>query len=549
MPLAYPILFAAAPPLFVASRSGGQYDASDLAVVVATIVLTTALVVAAVFGVLVRWNRTAGTPSLAAALAMIPIAWLFYYPAAHNAAARIAPAGTPAALFTALGLILTLVAVIWLLCQPPPRLFVVGSFLNLFAVLLLVFIAIPAVLTEARAAQATNDSRLAHELAQPMRVTGAPATGRNTRPPDIYLIVLDGHANNRVMREVFGVDNSAFEDRLRSLGFLVPDDMRSNYVQTYLSLASLLNASHLTQLSGDGGVASTDHSLAAYLVRHNRVARFLKAQGYRYVLVPSAWWAATASSPLADHVVDVRPGFDLAAELYRTELRVAVLRSTLLRFVLPRHDGSMPLATHFFRSVERLAELPADPAPVFAFAHILLPHIPYVVDEQCRPLTQQIADWMEADTPEQRAAYIAQMRCVDTVILDLVDRLLRRSSTPPVILIVGDHGPRFMDIDFYGHPERVSTAFIRERFGAFGAFYLPADGGARFQEPVTLVNVLRHVLRHYFQADLPPAPNDMYVSGQQLYRFYRVAPERYARSDQVNPAAVAPRTAITPSVR
>jgi hypothetical protein len=103
-----------------------------------------------------------------------------------------------------------------------------------------------------------------------------------------------------------------------------------------------------------------------------------------------------------------------------------------------------------------------------------------------------------------------------------VTTLLRRSPTPPVILVVGDHGPRFADVGFYGHPERVSTAFIRERFGAFGAFYLPAQGGSAFREPVTLVNVLGNVLRFYFNADLPPNVDDMYVSGEQPYRFYHV---------------------------
>jgi hypothetical protein len=88
--------------------------------------------------------------------------------------------------------------------------------------------------------------------------------------------------------------------------------------------------------------------------------------------------------------------------------------------------------------------------------------------------------------------------------------------------VVGDHGPRFADVGFYGHPESVSTAFIRERFGAFGAFYLPAGGHREFREPVTLVNVLGNVLRYYFNADLPPSGDDMYVSGEQLYRFYRV---------------------------
>jgi hypothetical protein len=64
-----------------------------------------------------------------------------------------------------------------------------------------------------------------------------------------------------VLADVFQYDASPFEDSLRALGFLVPRDMRSNYVQTYLSVASLLNAAHMTPLTDDAGPTSTDHTL------------------------------------------------------------------------------------------------------------------------------------------------------------------------------------------------------------------------------------------------------------------------------------------------
>jgi hypothetical protein len=186
------------------------------------------------------------------------------------------------------------------------------------------------------------------------------------------------------------------------------------------------------------------------------------------------------------------------------------------------------MVQQIIRSLEGLRDIPADPAPTFTFAHILLPHAPYLVDEHCDPLEHPIGDDMQEDTPEQRADYIGQVRCMDRMVLDAVTTLLRRSSTPPVILVVGDHGTGFSDLGFYGHPESVPWAFIRERFGAFGAFYLPAGGYSVFREPVTLVNVLGNVLRYYFNADLPESPNDLRVSGQELLNFYPVDSLRYS---------------------
>jgi hypothetical protein len=110
------------------------------------------------------------------------------------------------------------------------------------------------------------------------------------------------------------------------------------------------------------------------------------------------------------------------------------------------------------------------------------------------------------------------------LVLVVLAALRVRFPPAPVIIVVGDHGSRFADVGFYDHPERVTRAFIRERFGAFGAFYLPSGGASAFHEPVTLVNVLGNVLRYYFGADLPLCPDSLYVSGLELYRFYPVDP-------------------------
>jgi hypothetical protein len=52
----------------------------------------------------------------------------------------------------------------------------------------------------------------------------------------------------------------------------------------------------------------------------------------------------------------------------------------------------------------------------------------------------------------------------------------------------------------------------RERFGAFGAFFLPGDGGRQLAGSVTLVNVIPKVLNYYFSVGIPLAPDSLYMS-------------------------------------
>ena len=516
----YPILFAASLVVAVAARSPGQYRGADLALVAGSAAALAAagfLVALLVVRLVERGERA--TP-LAAALAMLGVAWVFYYVPVQTVLAGTIGRFARGAVLIPLGAIATLAAIVWLFRRSRETLDALTAFMTRFGVLLLAIVVAQLALSQRRSRIAPERSALARELARPVRVAEPPPGDRNTPRRDVYLIVLDEHPNGRVMREVLGYDDSAFEDTLRALGFVIPREMQSNYTQTFLSLASLLNASHLGQLTRDEGAASRSYVLPSHLTEQNRVARFLKSQGYRYVLFPSAWFPATQRSALADSIADPWGEWRLATALRRTELRRAVVRSTLLR----RWSGTMSSDRSFdLRFMDGLRRMPADTAPTFVFAHTVVSHYPYYLDASCRELARPLAPSQIDDGQRvYRAARAAQLRCVDSLVVDVVTTLLRESRPAPVILVVGDHGTQLSDPLHLQRPARVSPAFVRERFGAFGAFHLPAGGDSALAGSVTLVNVMGHVLRYYFGADVPASPDDRYVSGIEPYRFFRV---------------------------
>jgi hypothetical protein len=520
--LLYPTLFAASVSLGVAARAPGQYDAADLALVTAVSMLVAALAPVVMFGVVRLFDRTDRAAPLAAVLAMLAVAWFFFYAPVQTALEAITWRGSRDRVLLPLGVVATIGLLVWLPRQSRGRLDLVNAFLARFGALLLVVVLLQLAYSQRSGPAAMKRSLLARQLAQPVRVAGPPPAGRNTPRRDIYVIILDGHPNARASREVLGFDNTAFEDSLRALGFVIPPGLTANYTQSILSIPSLLNASHVTQLAQDAGVGNRSHALPKFLVEHNRTARFLKKQGYKYVLFPSSWWPPTQHSPLADVEFDARPGFNLKDETRLTELRTAVLNSTLFRY---QSRGKID-TLYDIRSARGLRRMPADTAPTFVLAHFLLPHMPYFLDASCRALERPIV--VERNTPEQRAAYAAQMQCVDRLVLDVVRTLLRDSRPEPVIVLVGDHGSRFSDPKYFEHPERASRAFVRERLAALGAFYLPAGGDSAFTGPVSLVNVMGNVLRYYFNAQLPRNADEMYVSGDYPYRYYRVDSTGYA---------------------
>jgi Sulfatase len=503
----YPFLLAAARVLFQADRNPGYYTLGDLAIVVAAVLAA----LAAVYAIAAWLFRGRGT-GLPAFVTFLAVAWLFLFDSAARSLPSL-PHRLQYVLLAGFGLIGSVVLVRWL-ARRPGALRTASVFLTLIGTLLLLRFGVGIARDQWQERSELARSAIARQLAEPIRARPpAPGPAR-----DVYLIVLDEYANAEVLRDGLGFDNTPFIDSLRALGFHVPNAAWSNYTMTAHSLPSLLNAAHVYPLGRELPPGSADPTLENHLLAENRVARFLKARGYRVVFFPSLWSGSTRALPLADSTVRVweGAGFDLDRELARTEFR-RVLRTITPIDYLHRDE---PWDGDFVRrTLAGVARLPSVEAPVFAFAHVMSPHWPFVFDRDCRVLPRS------ARVRPRTELYTGQVSCLNRMVLSTVTHLVRDSKVPPIILLQGDHGSAVHG--FFKSPsnERVSATNAWERFGAFGAYYLPDGGGAAFGDTVSVVNVLGNVLRHYFHADLPREPDDRYLSVEaDPYRFTPVDP-------------------------
>jgi hypothetical protein len=96
----------------------------------------------------------------------------------------------------------------------------------------------------------------------------------------------------------------------------------------------------------------------------------------------------------------------------------------------------------------------------FVFAHLLLPHYPYIYDGQCR--TRPPQDWLDrtevdagnagmGNSPETRAAryakYLEQVACVRMKLGQLIAAIPAPLQQDAIIIIQGDHGSRITLVD------------------------------------------------------------------------------------------------------
>ncbi|MBA2457721.1 MAG: hypothetical protein H0V43_02055 [Gemmatimonadales bacterium] len=497
----HPFLFAAVYVLYLAAENPGGYAVGDLPLVAAAVLAGVGLVYLLAWLALRRHDGL-----LPALLTLLAVLFCFGLPQLTQAF----PGGlrNPWTIAIAIAALAAGgLAVRWL-ARRPGSLRSVSTLLTLTGTLLVLRFAVDIVADQRFSRRIVARSDLARELARPIPgPASAPAPRR-----DVYLLVLDEYANAEVLRERFGFDNGAFEDSLRALGFHIPAAVGSNYFHTILSLPSLLNAAHVHRAAEELPEGVADPALVNRLLDRSRVAAYLKARGYRYVFFPSLWWKSTRSAPLADSVVQVWPGFHPVRAASRTEFRRVVQEGSVLRYLTRR--GPLD-ADHLRRTLGAFEELPSVEGPVFAFAHVLSPHSPYVLDPECGVPTGVAA-------AHRKEGYIGQLRCLNTMLLDVVTRLLRESDVAPVILLQGDHGTSTLRYSESPSADRVPADASRERFGAFGAYYLPDSGEVAFGDTVTVVNVLGNVLRHYLGADLPREPDDRYLSLEgSAYDFHR----------------------------
>ncbi|HSJ90256.1 MAG TPA: hypothetical protein VK909_23800 [Anaerolineales bacterium] len=316
--------------------------------------------------------------------------------------------------------------------------------------------------------------------------------------PDIYVIVLDGYGRQDVLQDIYHYDNSEFIGQLEKRGFYVAADSHSNYVQTAYSIASLMNFDYVQPWQ-----PSTDY--AEYIVgpiQHNRVFELLRKVGYTTVSFEGGTsYTGIQSSDIVDS------GF-LPLNTFETFLLTNSPFEPLtnifhLGISIPNYD------THRDRILNHLGTLENVPdsiqGPKITYFHILAPHPPFVFDQDGNPIEPNrpysILDGNEyaGSVEEYWQGYRQQVIFVNGRILEAIDAILAKSQTPPVILVMGDHGPGSM---FRWDPQDPGCTW--ERTHNFYALLLPAP-----RNPVTLypsmtpVNTFRLIFNAYFDTDLP----------------------------------------------
>jgi hypothetical protein len=305
--------------------------------------------------------------------------------------------------------------------------------------------------------------------------------------PDMYYIILDAYPRADVLAEEYGYDNGPFIQSLKDLGFYVAECSQSNYESTPASLTSSLNLDYVQNMSDTFKPGEVELMGLFKLMDDNNVQETVSNFGYKTVAFSSGFFLAE----WRDADVFISPPYGPM-----TEFETLLIFSTYLRILDDMEIVNFDdIHAERFRTRTRLVldsfdDLVSMPGPKFVFIHLIIPHAPFAFDAMGNPIPPDKAD--------PKYGYSDQVQFISRAIFPKLKILVEASSSPPVIILQGDHGP-------FIPPNHAAQLKI------LNAYYLP-NGSEALYPSISPVNSFRVVFNEYFDADFPLLEDKSYYS-------------------------------------
>ena len=313
--------------------------------------------------------------------------------------------------------------------------------------------------------------------------------------PDIYYIILDAYGNTKTLNDLMDFDNTEFLEALRAQGFYVADCSQSNYSSTERSLVSSLNLDYLSLFGASLVPGSGDQIKLSANLKWNATRHTLDALGYKIIAFETGFaWSEWYDSDL--YLSPSRTLWSGWNEFEDLLVKTSVLRALYdMNKQLRPEEETSPHYERVLYVLNSLKVLPSTPGPKFVFVHLLMPHDPFDFAEDGEYFT---GSWSSGSREPYFEGYRRQAIYISKVIPEVAATIIANSSTPPVIIIQGDHGPSYSYND-------------GERMGILNAYFMP-QGSKFLYKTITPVNTFRILFNTYFDGDFVLLEDVSYIS-------------------------------------
>ncbi|MEI9910535.1 MAG: hypothetical protein WDO71_13210 [Bacteroidota bacterium] len=470
-----PLFLYLLPVFFVVHGSAENYDFVPLkdAVLLTIVYIIASWILLLLFRLLYRnWMK-------AALMAFFIMAFHFFFGSMHDGLKNILPGAFITKYLFILPLSLCLLALAVVLLKKSKRpLLKTAFYLNILFLLLIVLDAI--MLTGKIISGRKNDTIFLIKRIYPCA---------NCNKPDVYVIITDEYAGNMELKDIFHFDNTLFYDQLAQRNFHVIPNSSSNYNFTPYSIASILNMDYL-DLNRDNKQPLLAYSYQT--IRNNQLLQFLEYHQYKFYNY-SFFDFKGQPAHTQETFLPVRTRL-ITSQTFLSRLNKEIRFNLVTRFGSTSQTKLVTYAnrenneTLFNLTLKTAAEKTKHPK--FVLTHLMMPHYPYYYDKNGNEFPFETL--LEEEKYNQQH-YIENLQYTNKKLLELADHILKNSATPPVIIIMGDHG-------FRHFKQSVDVKYL---FCNLMSVHLPGNNYSAFSDSMTTVNLFRTVLNTSFGQHLP----------------------------------------------
>jgi hypothetical protein len=273
---------------------------------------------------------------------------------------------------------------------------------------------------------------------------------------------------------------------LKQKGFFVNEKSFANYPRTIQSLSSSLNMEYLDKITEQVGVNSKSYHLLNEHLSDNKVMSNMKSRGYVIVNIGSMWGPNMGFAKVDVNLCEFK-------QINSNSLMNELLLSSMLGYVQERfteqgrRDGILCTFDELYTINEKI------PKQKFVFAHIQLPHSPFIFGPNGEHVTPGIP--LNSSKWDDKEAHIDQIKFANKKLKVLIDKILE-SEEIPIIILQGDTGSLIT-----GGFSESSIITIRERLSNLNAIYIPDEKYDLFYDGMTPVNTFRIIENTVFNGD------------------------------------------------
>jgi hypothetical protein len=324
--------------------------------------------------------------------------------------------------------------------------------------------------------------------------------------PDIYYIILDEYASSDTIQEIWGYDNSEFENHLKSEGFYIARNSTVRYPITELSLDASLNMEYPgPKISPqEFNTVILNDQIESYLgypmideykkIRENKVVSYLKSKNYTIIVLDGLYSAKPAVGLMnADFHYNyiLEKKVPLIDDFSFMILDNSILKPFIFLFEMDNVISSNDMSRYSTQYIlSKIVNIPQIKGPKFVFVHLMIPHTPFIFDQNgYRVNPDNKVNWRD------KQYYLNQYIYTNNKISSVVDEILSKSDVPPIIILQSDHGPR----PFIAAKEDQTLDIpVIDMNKIFNAYYLPDGGNVSVYQNISPVNSFRVIFNHYF---------------------------------------------------